>query len=302
MTAEREVGWRCGAASDAGLVRARNEDRYWIDERIGAYLVVDGMGGHAGGELAAETAVAAIRDALAAGRGAAAERVRDAITRANNAIYALAENGEGLRGMACVLTLALVEDGQMTIGHVGDSRLYVVWNGAIRKLTSDHSPVGELEDAGLLSQEQAMRHPQRNEVFRDVGSRPREGSERDFIEVRACQCKPDAAFLLCSDGLSDLLTSAQIKEVVERYRGDADAVAADLVAAANQAGGRDNITAILVAGPAFRGGACSDTAEMPAHKRMRLTGRSLLSGRAAFLVYGLLIGMLVWVVLHIQRG
>ena len=104
--------------------------------------------------------------------------------------------------MACVLTLALVEDDRLTIGHVGDSRLYLVWNGAIRKLTSDHSPVGEREDHAELSEQEAMLHPRRNEVFRDVGSVPREPGDDDFIEIRQCRFKPDAAILLCSDGLS----------------------------------------------------------------------------------------------------
>ena len=86
--------------------------------------------------------------------------------------------------MACVLTLALVEGEQVTIGHVGDSRLYLIAGGAIRKVTSDHSPVGEIEDAGELSEEEAMAHPRRNEVFRDVGSCPRSAEDGDFIEVR----------------------------------------------------------------------------------------------------------------------
>ena len=129
--------------------------------------------------------------------------------------------------MACVLTLALVEDGEITIGHVGDSRLYLVWNGAIRKLTSDHSPVGEDEDAGELTEEEAMLHPRRNEVFRDVGSRRRSAADEEFIEIRQCRFRPDAAILLCSDGLTDQLTAAEVREIVERYDGDAARVAAN---------------------------------------------------------------------------
>ena len=125
--------------------------------------------------------------------------------------------------MACVLTLALVEGEQVTIGHVGDSRLYLIGAGAIRKVTSDHSPVGEIEDAGELSEEEAMAHPRRNEVFRDVGSCPRSADEAEFIEVPQCELPDDAAMLLCSDGLSDHLTSRRIREIAERYAGDADA-------------------------------------------------------------------------------
>jgi serine/threonine protein phosphatase PrpC len=237
------------AATDTGLVRDHNEDRYWIDAERGVFLVVDGVGGQAAGEVAAETAVDAIRETIFQ-PGTPEARIRDAIARANNRIFEKA-TGE-LRGMACVLTAALVEDGEVTIGHVGDSRLYLIWDGAIRKLTSDHSPVGEEEDAGELEEQEAMSHPRRNEVFRDVGSRPRAGDDEDFIEIRRCRFRPDAALLLCSDGLTDLVTTARVREIVDRYDGDPARVAADLVEAANQAGGVDNITVLFVAGAEFR--------------------------------------------------
>src|SRR5580700_3673761 len=124
------VQWRSGVASDTGLVRASNEDRYWIDDDNGVFLVVDGVGGHAAGETAAETAVEVIRAELRAAGGTAEGRVRQAIAAANNRIYAIARDSEDLRGMACVLTLAVVDESEMVIGHVGDSRLYLVWNGA----------------------------------------------------------------------------------------------------------------------------------------------------------------------------
>jgi serine/threonine protein phosphatase PrpC len=289
-----------GAASDRGLLRAANEDRYWLDAERGWFLVVDGIGGHAGGELAAQTAVEEIRDLLGAAPGPPGDRVRAAITRANNKILEIAERNPELAGMACVLTLALVEDGAITVGHVGDSRLYLIWHGAIRKLTPDHSPVGEEEDAGELTEEEAMRHPRRNEVFRDVGSRARTPEDPEFIETRTFPFHSDAAILLCSDGLTDQLTSAEVREIVERYNGDADSVARDLVDAANQAGGKDNITALLVAGPDFRG----RTRTTRARGRMRRVRPSLrfLRGRVAFLCYGLLLGMIVWAVLRAAKG
>jgi serine/threonine protein phosphatase PrpC len=222
-----------GAASDTGLLRECNEDRYWMDEQRGQYLVIDGIGGHAAGELAAQTALEEIRESLRGAQGPPEQRVRAAITRANNRIYELAGASQSLSGMACVLTLAIAEDGEITIGHVGDSRLYLVWNGAIRKLTPDHSPVGEEEDAGLLTEEEAMRHPRRNEVFRDVGSQPHAADDPDFIDIRTVPFHPDAAFLLCSDGLTDLLTAEQVRAIVERYTGDAARVAEELVDAAD---------------------------------------------------------------------
>jgi serine/threonine protein phosphatase PrpC len=286
---------RPAAATDTGLVRARNEDRYWADAERGVFLVVDGVGGQAAGEIAAETAVAAIRESVFQ-EGSPDERVRRAIAHANNRIYSRSQTEAPLHGMACVLTLALVERDEITIGHVGDSRLYLIWNGSIRKLTSDHSPVGEDEDAGELSELEAMRHPRRNEVFRDVGSRPRTAGEPGFVEIRRCRFRPEAAILLCSDGLTDQLTAAEVREIVDRFEGDPDRVASELVEAANARGGADNITVLFVPGPKFRGSAGATRPRL-ATTRARRTVRRFTS-RWAFLAYGLLIGMLVWIVLR----
>ena len=294
----------CGAATDTGLVRDHNEDRYWIDPERGTFLVVDGVGGQAAGERAAEIAVAAIREAIAGtAAGPSAARVRGAIAAANNRIFAEAQERPELTGMACVLTLALVEGQQVTIGHVGDSRLYLIGGGSIgggtiRKVTNDHSPVGEIEDAGELSEEEAMAHPRRNEVFRDVGSCPRSADEPDFVEVRQCELPGDSAMLLCSDGLSDHLTSRRIREIAERYAGNAAQTARHLVDAANQEGGRDNITAVFVAGPAFRGRSGATRPRLGV-TRIRVR-RGMWRGRIAFLSYGLLLGMLLWAVLRIR--
>jgi PPM family protein phosphatase len=296
--------WRSGVASDAGLVRLRNEDRYWVDDDNGIFLVVDGVGGRAAGEKAAEIAVETIRGHLQSSNGDPLERVRASITAANNAIHSLARESDELRGMACVLTLALVEDDRITIGHVGDSRLYLVWKGTIRKLTSDHSPVGEWEDRAELSEEEAMEHPRRNEVYRDVGSEPRSPEDRDFIETRQCRFKPDAAILLCSDGLTDLLPSAGISEIIERYDGDPARVAADLVAAANDAGGSDNITAIFLAGADFLGRSAdivSVARDRHSITRQRTSGanqparstRQRPGGGFVYLVLGLVMGLLL---------
>ncbi len=244
--------WRSAVATDPGLVRERNEDRCFIDNERGVFLVVDGIGGHAGGEIAAELAVDTIRLALLSSRGSTASRVRSAIVEANNVIHRTADANSAWQGMSCVLTLAVVEDNRITVGHVGDSRLYLIWNGAIRKITSDQSPVGEQEEAGLLTEAEAMRHPRRNEVFVDVGSRPRHLQD-DFIQIRELDFKPDAALLLCSDGLSDLVTAAEILGVVESYDGRPESVPQALVDTALVAGGRDNVSVVFVAGSEFLG-------------------------------------------------
>jgi len=295
-----ELTLSCGAATDIGLVRDRNEDRYWVDAEHGAYLVIDGVGGQAAGERAAEIAAATIAEAL--GRNVsmpAEERVRDAIACANRAIFEEAQTNPERNGMACVLTLALIEGTQATVGHVGDSRLYLLNGASIRKLTSDHSPVGELEDSGEIAEQEAMEHPRRNEVFRDVGSSAREAQDADFIEIRNSEIAPESALLLCTDGLSDHLTSREIREIAEEYDGDATGIARQLVEAAVTAGGRDNVTAIFVAGPKFRARS-SATGPRRGATRIRL-GRRFWTGRTAFLSYGLLLGMVLWAVLH-TRG
>lgn len=243
------LGCHAGAASDPGLVRSNNEDRVYTDESAGIFLVVDGIGGQAAGERAAQTAADVISRYLIESEA----DVRGAITAANNEIYRLSQEREEWHGMACVLTLAVAQDDRITVGHVGDSRLYLVWNGTIRKITSDHSLVGELEDGGQLTEAEAMAHPKRNEVFRDVGSRPREATDAEFIEVRSFPFRPSAALLLCTDGLSDMLTAAEINDIVQRYSGDPALVAQELVDAANRMGGKDNISVIFVTGPEFPG-------------------------------------------------
>lgn len=275
-----------------------------MEDDLGIFLVVDGLGGHAAGEKAAETAVEVIRGELAGRDGDVARSIRSAISAANNRICDLSEQNEAWHGMACVLTLAVVDGGKVCVGHVGDSRLYLVWNGVIRKLTADHSPVGEREDRGELTEQEAMLHPRRHEVFRNVGSRRHEPDDDEFIEMKEFLFKPDAAMLLCSDGLSDLLTSAEMNEIIERYDGDPEKTASALVVAANEAGGKDNITAIFVAGSEFVGihsammseartrHAVTRKREDVAPGLLRRVGRMLIS-RVAFLVYGFAIGVVL---------
>lgn len=288
--------WKSACATDAGLLRQANEDRVLEDAGRGIFLVVDGIGGHAAGDRAAEIAVEVIGRELDVDASPLDHEIKRAITAANNAIYHAACESPDAAGMACVLTLAVVHDTALTMGHVGDSRLYLAWNGSVRKLTSDHSPVGELEDSGALTETQAMAHPRRNEVFRDVGSRERTLDD-DFIETRSIPLHPGAALLLCSDGLSDALTSTEIADIIESYDEDPALVAAQLVEAANAAGGRDNVSVIFIAGPEFVGARSSRALQARVrhattrHRRVRYR---LLSARWFWLVVGMLLGMILW--------
>jgi serine/threonine protein phosphatase PrpC len=237
--------------TDPGRVRTNNEDLPVFDAARGIYGVIDGIGGQAAGEVAAGIARDVILQRLARPLGTPAERVREAIAIANNEIAARAAAAPDLQGMACVVTLAIVTDGTLAIGHVGDSRLYRIGADGFRKLTHDHSPVGEREDARELTEVEAMRHPRRNEVFRDIGSVYRDKDEDEFVEVVEADLDAGHAILLCSDGLTDMVSSSAILSIVRRFAGDPDAVVDALVDAANDAGGRDNVTVVYAEGPSF---------------------------------------------------
>jgi serine/threonine protein phosphatase PrpC len=251
MTTAFVPAWQAAFRSDPGRVRTNNEDLPLVDAERGVYGVIDGVGGQAAGELAAAIARDVILQRLARPLGTPAERVREAIAIANNEIFRRAASSPELAGMTCVVTLALVTEGRLTIGHVGDSRLYKLRGHGIQKLTHDHSPVGEREDARELSELDAMRHPRRNEVFRDVGGALRDKDEDEYVEVIEAPLENDAALLLCTDGLTDMIASATIDRIVRKHAGDPDAVAAALVEAANEAGGRDNVTVVYAEGPGF---------------------------------------------------
>ena len=237
--------------TDPGRVRTNNEDVPLVDTERGVYGVIDGVGGQAAGEFAAAIAYDVILQRLARPLGTPSERVREAIALANNEIFRRAGTSRELAGMTCVVTLAVVNDGRLTIGHVGDSRLYKLGPEGMQKLTHDHSPVGEREDAQEIAEIDAMRHPRRHEVFRDVGGALRDKDEDDYVEVVEDVLERDTAILLCTDGLTDMVPSTTIDRLVRRHAGAPEAVVEALVSAANDAGGRDNVTVVYAEGPDF---------------------------------------------------
>jgi serine/threonine protein phosphatase PrpC len=256
MSCEVATGVELNAsgATHPGRVRPRNEDRYHVDASRGIFIVVDGVGGHAGGERAAEIAVDAVRTRLERDTGSIVERLREAIAGADEAIHEESRARPELTGMACVLTAAVVSGDRVYAGHVGDTRLYKLRSNDILKLTHDHSPVGALEDDGRLGELEAMAHPRRHEVWRDVGTARRRPADPGFVEIIDETFEPDAALLLCSDGLTDRVSSSDIAAIIRSRAGSPDVAVQDLIWAANDAGGRDNITAIVVEGPGFAGG------------------------------------------------
>jgi PPM family protein phosphatase len=287
------IAWNAWAESNPGMIRRNNEDRIVCDSERGVFVVADGMGGEAAGEVAAQQAVDFVKRRLSEETGSIPRRLREAIAGANNEIYRLAQRNPQWRGMACVLTAAVVDDGVLHIGHVGDSRLYRVQANAIRKITRDHSPVGQKEDAGELTELEAMRHPRRNEVFRDVGSQIHKPDDEGFIEYLQIPFDRDAAYLICSDGLSDMLTSREIMSTLLDSAGRPRDSVRRLIEKANAAGGKDNVSVIVIESKSFAASAHKfRNAPSGAPSGNARPGLPLLLGRWAFLVYGLVAGLL----------
>ncbi len=291
--------------SDPGLARENNEDRVLCDPERGIYAVIDGVGGESGGEIAAQTAMEILQARLSRRTTDASRLIREAIALANKQIWEKAQANPALAGMACVLTVAVVDGAQVTIGHVGDSRLYLLKSGQIKKITKDHSPVGAREDTGEISEAEAMAHPRRNEIFRDVGSAPHEPDEEGFIDITQIAFEPASALLICSDGLSDLVTSQAILSTVEANAGDPQRAARGLIDAANQAGGKDNVSVVLVEGERYAATVRKPrpaTRETPRPAPTGARGAAVAKGgagsrivgafvsRPAFLIYGAILG------------
>jgi PPM family protein phosphatase len=225
-----------GAFSDVGRSRDDNEDAYVVDERLVLFAIADGMGGHRGGEVASWTAIEALRAAVANGNA-----INLAISKANEAVIERAAGDPEVAGMGTTMTAVVPAAGRtMLIGHVGDSRAYLLHDGTLSRLTDDHSLVEEMVREGRLTHEQAESHPRRNIVTRALGQ------EHDVeVDLYTLEVSPGDRILLCSDGLTVMVRDRDVERIV---RGESDPQRAVelLVDAANEAGGEDNITVILL--------------------------------------------------------
>jgi serine/threonine protein phosphatase PrpC len=241
---------RATALTDTGRRRRRNEDAYVCDPPL--FAIADGMGGAQAGEIASQLAAASLRHA---DRGGASDeqRVVDLIRDANRSVYERARTDETTSGMGTTMTVALVDGDTVRLGHVGDSRAYVVRDHVLEQLTDDHSLVGELVRSGRLSPEEAEAHPHRSVITRVLGTDP-----EVQVDAFSIATKPGDLFMLCSDGLTSMVDDARILEVLEQHRGDVRAAAQGLIDEANASGGEDNITVVL-----FQIAALDDTAELP---------------------------------------
>jgi len=223
--------------TDTGRKRRHNEDAFVAEPPL--FAVADGMGGAQAGELASSLAAAALKDLQEPG-GGGEERVDELIQQANRRVYERQSQDAAASGMGTTMTVALVEDGRVAIGHVGDSRAYLVRGGRLEQLTEDHSLVAELVRSGKLSPEEAEGHPQRSVITRALGTDP----DVD-VDTYSVETKPGDLFLICSDGLTTMVDDETILAEVARNREDLKSAAKALVRAANKGGGEDNITVVF---------------------------------------------------------
>lgn len=231
---------RSAVVSDTGRRRRHNEDQYVCVPPL--FAVADGMGGAQAGEVASGLAAAVLNEAAPDGnrdeRGE--ERVALLIQEANRRVFQRSSEDQATSGMGTTMTVALVDGDTIAFGHVGDSRAYRVRGGVLEQLTDDHSLVGELVRSGKLSPEEAESHPQRSVITRALGTEPDVDVDTFTIEA-----EPDDLYLICSDGLTDMVSPREIQALLVEHLGDLDAAARALVDAANERGGEDNITVVL---------------------------------------------------------
>lgn len=242
--------------SDPGRKRPHNEDSSVTDRRLGLALVADGMGGYKAGEVASAIAAKAVFDGVRegaskhrfvrtprAGTGsgsAETQLIRESILAANRHIYEKAHEIPQCQGMGTTIVAALFSLGRVTVAHVGDSRVYRLRKGALKQITSDHSLVQELIDRGFFTPEEAQANTPKNLVTRALGI-----EAQVEVDVQEMETEPGDIYLLCSDGLNDMVTDEEIRLTLSKYSANLSEAAHELVRQANQQGGKDNVSVVL---------------------------------------------------------
>jgi protein phosphatase len=240
--------------TDVGMVRDHNEDAIGSNAEIGLLVLADGMGGYNAGEVASGIAVQTITELACEGANRESRNevdphsgmmrqtiiLRDAISRANKIIYQTAQSQTNCEGMGTTLVAAMFYDNRISIAHVGDSRAYRLRGGNFEQLTMDHSLLQELVDRGFYSEEEAQRSTNRNYVTRALGVEPSVD-----VEVQEFDVLPGDVYLLCSDGLPDMVEDDDIHLTIKTFNASLDTVGQQLVQLTNDHGGRDNVSIIL---------------------------------------------------------
>jgi len=254
MTRSMKISYK--ALSDVGRKRKGNEDSLYVNPEQKLFVVADGMGGHAAGEIASKVAVDAINEFVCLTGGDEeitwpfgldenisydGNRLKTAIRHANRKVLDATKEKTEYEGMATTVAAVLVDGDVANIGHVGDSRIYLLTPDEFTQLTSDHSWVNEQIQSGVISPDQARSHPLRNVVTRALGGRT------DLaVDMQTRKMSGGDVLLLCSDGLTTMVPDEEIEAVLRAADGDVEKGVQDLVGAANDHGGEDNITVVLV--------------------------------------------------------
>ncbi|ABR48930.1 Protein phosphatase 2C-like protein [Alkaliphilus metalliredigens QYMF] len=235
-----------GAMSDPGKVRDMNEDNYCVyDNHIQLYMVADGMGGHNGGEVASLIAINTIKEHVTTYIDHESEEAStvgilyEAFNRANQEILKRAVDDISCDGMGTTVTLGLVIGNTLYVGHIGDSRAYLIENGGVRQITQDHSLVAELVRNGSISESEAMRHPQKNVITRALGT-----DLNMKVDIFSLDFNGASGLILCTDGLTNFVDLHEIEEVILGSQ-DPQESCETLVKLANKRGGYDNITVVF---------------------------------------------------------
>ncbi|HEX2453266.1 MAG TPA: Stp1/IreP family PP2C-type Ser/Thr phosphatase [Vicinamibacterales bacterium] len=257
MSSTPPLSYSWAVLSDPGLRRTSNEDCHSVRPDVGLYMVADGMGGHVAGEVASRIAVEAIEAFTEETAGAdknrtwpfpfepsislEANRLKAAFRLANRRIAGAISESQDLRGMATTASALLIGPLNACVAHVGDSRVYVLREGALQQITHDHSWVEEQVRAGTMSATAARQHPWRNVVTRALS-----GGEDPEVDVTELHLQPGERVLLCSDGLFGVVTDQQIANILNDHSATLEDICKRLIDAANDAGGPDNITALVL--------------------------------------------------------
>lgn len=239
---------RSYATSDVGKVRELNEDYFSVsypEDAIQLFVLADGMGGYNGGEIASQLAVNSVKNYISSNfenakqtREELLELVKSASQYANMVVYEKSQSSEELKKMGTTLDICLIYQGKAYIAHIGDSRIYRYRKGFFRKLTKDHTYVQELVDVGKITKEESINHPEKNMLMKALGVAP-------FIEpdVMIKGFMKDDIYLMCSDGLTNMVSEDNIRKIIDENPVDSTKL---LVQAANDGGGVDNVTAIII--------------------------------------------------------
>lgn len=269
-----------GSRTDVGCIRDHNEDSLTVAPPL--YVVCDGMGGHAAGEVASEIAINTITSRAPEHPDAAA--LGQAVEEANLAIIRAARKGEGREGMGTTCTAAMLEGERLVIAQVGDSRAYLLHKGHLQQITRDHSLVADLVESGRITPAQAKTHPKRSYITRALGSDPR--TEPDLYEINV---KAGDRLLLCSDGLSTMLEDEEIRDILREFS-DPQVCASELVEEALAAGGHDNVTVIVV-----------DVAGFAEARHRKLASKTKRTAALVLLLLALILGGAAFALNHITN-